>query len=687
MADVFISYARADRARAEQLARALAERGLTVWWDRGLTPGADFSAQIERELAQAGAVLVCWSENSLQSRWVKDEADEAARTDKLVAVTLDGSLPPLGYRQYHALDLQGWDGDESDSLLDELAGALTAGETRKSGPNAGMADGSQTASAAPKRRMLPVFAVLLVALGALGVYFGQQQPKADLEPASTSPQSLASPEGSSRTPSTRSAPQPASIAVLAFADLSADGDQGYFADGLAEEILNVLARVDGLKVASRTSAFALRDRREMGIKAMAEVLGVRHVLEGSVRKAGDTVRITVQLIDALEDNHLYSEAFDRALSAEKLFQLQEDIARETVAALAKRGLLPDVDRESIQVATETNSLSAYEAYLEAHEIFLTRNATLFEDMLALFEQSVNDDPTFARAHAALSNAYTIMPGWGFDGRPYYELAKASAERALELDPTLGSPYAVLAGHACEPAGIYCVAREEMLSKAIANDPENPALYNFRGQYLLDAGYNGEANEDFRQCLEIDPTRILCRSFLMITEARAGRLNESFQMGLELAASRVTSLHVFTVAAMLFTEGRGEDARQLVALMPADDFDMDQFSNLMFGDPPAIQSDYDLAYQLMLETAMREQPKDRRSPPPAMLYFLRQFDQLKEFGQFVVWQTLHQDFLQSPVRYAMFEDLALPQYWRERSFPDRCQPLENVAAGERDYRCD
>lgn len=687
MADVFISYARADRPQAERLASALAERGFSVWWDRGLTPGADFSAQIERELTQARAVLVCWSEQALQSRWVKDEADEAARADKLVAVTLDGSIPPLGYRQYHALDLSSWDGDSSNALLSELAGALDVGEASKPSPHAGLADSTPAAPAAPKGSRLPVFAIILLALGGLGFYFGKQQSTAERNVAATRTQPAASRQEPSRASSTRSAPQPASIAVLAFDDLSADGDQGYFADGLAEEILNVLARVEGLKVASRTSAFALRDRPEMGVKAIADELGVRHVMEGSVRKAGDTVRITVQLIDAVEDNHLYSETFDRALSAEKLFQLQEDIARETVAALARRGLLPDVDKESIQVATETNSLSAYEAYLEAHEIFLTRDAPVFEKMLALYEQSVKDDPTFARAHAALSNAYTIMPGWGFEDRPYYALAKASAERALELDPSLGSPYSVLAGHACEPVGVYCVAREEMLTKAVTNDPENPALYNFRGQYLLDAGYNDEANADFRRCLDIDPTRILCRSFLMITEARAGRLYESFQMGRDLAANRVTSLHVFTVAATLFSRGRAQDAQQLMALMPADDFDMDRFSDLMFSDPPAKQSDFDMAYQYFMEMAKRDPNNARRSPPPIMLYFLRQWDQLEVFGQFVVWQTFHQDFLQSSARYAMFEDIGLPNYWRERGFPDRCQPLENVAPGERDYRCD
>src|SRR5260370_2781204 len=129
------------------------------------------------------------------------------------------------------------------------------------------------------------------------------------------------------------APPAASIAVLAFSDLSADGNQGYFSDGIAEEILNVLAHAKGLKVASRTSSFQFR-KSDLGRPAIAQKLGVRHILEGSVRKAGDTVRVTAQLIDASTDQHEWSQSFDRPLSTANLFAIQDEIAKSILDHLA-----------------------------------------------------------------------------------------------------------------------------------------------------------------------------------------------------------------------------------------------------------------------------------------------------------------------------------------------------------------
>jgi TolB-like protein len=136
-----------------------------------------------------------------------------------------------------------------------------------------------------------------------------------------------------RTDKVAPAPPAASIAVLAFSDLSAEGNEGYFSDGIAEEILNVLAHVNGLKVASRTSSFQFR-KSDLGAPAIAQKLGVRHILEGSVRKAGDTVRVTAQLIDASTDQHLWSQSFDRPLTTANLFAIQDEIAKSIVDHLA-----------------------------------------------------------------------------------------------------------------------------------------------------------------------------------------------------------------------------------------------------------------------------------------------------------------------------------------------------------------
>jgi TolB-like protein len=166
-----------------------------------------------------------------------------------------------------------------------------------------------------------------------------------------------------------SAPSDASIAVLPFADLSPAGDQEYFSDGISEEILNVLAKIEGLKVASRTSSFAFKDQGDIGAPAIAKELSVRHLLEGSVRKAGDTLRITAQLIDAGDDRHLWSEAYDRPLTAENVFAIQDEIARAIVAALSE---VLDAAPPRARTAAATTDLSAYDLYLEARALYQDR---------------------------------------------------------------------------------------------------------------------------------------------------------------------------------------------------------------------------------------------------------------------------------------------------------------------------
>lgn len=164
-------------------------------------------------------------------------------------------------------------------------------------------------------------------------------------------------------------PSAASIAVLPFADLSPAKDQEYFSDGMAEEILNVLAKVKGLHVASRTSAFQFKGR-EIGVPEIARQLKVRHVVEGSVRKAGDTLRITAQLIDTASDRHLWSETFDRPLTADNIFTIQDEIAKAIVKALGQTmGTASDVE---VAVAPVTANVNAYELFLQARRLFTAR---------------------------------------------------------------------------------------------------------------------------------------------------------------------------------------------------------------------------------------------------------------------------------------------------------------------------
>jgi adenylate cyclase len=168
------------------------------------------------------------------------------------------------------------------------------------------------------------------------------------------------------------APPAGSIAVLAFSDLSAEGNQAYFADGVAEEIINVLAHVKGLKVASRTSSFQFR-KSDLGATAIAQKLGVRHILEGSVRKAGNTARITAQLIDASTDQHEWSETFDPPLSTANLFAIQDEIAKSIVDHLAATtGSAADIAKPAARKA-DTAEEDAYDLYLQGRSLFIDRS--------------------------------------------------------------------------------------------------------------------------------------------------------------------------------------------------------------------------------------------------------------------------------------------------------------------------
>jgi len=232
---------------------------------------------------------------------------------------------------------------------------------------------------------------------------------------------------------------PHSIAVLAFSDLSAEGNQGYFADGISEEILNVLAHVNGLKVASRTSSFQFR-KSDLGATAIAQKLGVRHILEGSVRKAGDTVRISAQLIDASTDQHEWSQSFDRPLSTANLFAIQDEIARSIVDHLAATmGNSTDIAKPVARKA-DTADEDAYDLYLKGRALFIARNKQNLRAAIEPLKGSVAKDPKFARAWEMLGAVLITGKSWDISNATRYRLGSGwcrGKTRAAENPHCLG----------------------------------------------------------------------------------------------------------------------------------------------------------------------------------------------------------------------------------------------------------
>ena len=307
----------------------------------------------------------------------------------------------------------------------------------------------------------------------------------------------------------RSAPQPVatgnalpSIAVLPFVNLSSDKEQEYFSDGMAEEILNALAQVDGLRVIGRTSSFSFKGRNE-DLRTIGQKLGASNLLEGSVRKAGSRIRITAQLLEARAGSHLWSQAFDRALT--DVFAVQEEIARAVVAAL-KVKLLPGETPSAKERRTENPE--AYSRYLVGHHALNQLNPEGWRRAVRAFEDAVGLDPGYAPAWAGLAHANAYVAGsiGGTATEVIQGLTRASlaAEKAVALAPDLADGYVARARVRSDTKRDRAGAAAD-LERALALNPSDARA--FRGyveSVLLPLGRMPEAIAAARKATELDP---------------------------------------------------------------------------------------------------------------------------------------------------------------------------------------
>ena len=314
----------------------------------------------------------------------------------------------------------------------------------------------------------------------------------------------------------------ASVAVLPFENLSGDVENEYFSDGMTEEILNALTQVPDLRVAARTSSFAYKDR-DVDIREVARDLGVATVLEGSVRREGDDLRITAQLIDARNGFHLWSETYDREL--ESVFAIQEEIA-EAIARELKGSLgLASGDR---LVRNRTDDMGAYELYLEARSHVRRRGAGI-EQAIGLFERALQRDSGFAPAWAGLAEAWSLAPYWhaGVDSAYWAESldrAEEAAEKALELDPAMVSAHVAL-GNAHRDRWEWSES-ERSYRRALELAPDDPEANQQYAEKLAGMGRTEEAIPYARRAAELDPLAAIRLNALGYILWNAGRTDES-----------------------------------------------------------------------------------------------------------------------------------------------------------------
>jgi adenylate cyclase len=332
-------------------------------------------------------------------------------------------------------------------------------------------------------------------------------------------------------PTTTPIAREASIAVLPFVNMSASAENEYFSDGISEEILNLLAKVPGLQVAARTSSFAFKGRSE-DASDIARQLRVGHVLEGSVRRAGDRVRITAQLIEADQGYHLWSEAYDRELA--DIFVVQDEIARAIVAALETHlGL--GAGAEPAQ-APATQNPRAHDLYLVGLRDFYRRGDDPLRSALERFREAATLDPGYAAAHAGMALTYSVLPMYGeFPVAEAVREGKAAARRAIELRPDLPEAHAALGQIAQNWEWDWHTA-ERAYARAIELNPNYATAHMWRCELLTILGHHEESVRACTHGLTLDPLAPVAHNQFGSALMGAGRLDDaraSFTRSLEL----------------------------------------------------------------------------------------------------------------------------------------------------------
>ena len=428
MADIFVSYSRQDKARVAPLVAALEAEGWSIWWDPAITPGDEFDSLISKELDAARALLVIWTNSSVDSRWVRGEARDAADRGVLVPVRFEGARLPIDFRAVHTTDLDDWAEDRQNPAFRSLCQALES-------------------------------------------KLGTRKKKA-----------IAT-----------------AIAVLPLANMSADPENEYFSDGMTEEIINALSKVPGIHVASRSSSFAFKGRKDVDARQIGEKLGVTTLLEGSVRKVGNRIRIAAQLVNAENGYQLWSETYDRQL--EDIFALQDEISRAIVDALKLR-LVGD----EAAVVAPTKSLDAYTTYLKGRFHYNKSTEASLRKALDLFQNALLQDPGFARAYAGIADAWSDLADDWVSPDDAYPRAKAAAERALQRDPGLSDAMISIGKVLCWHEWKFDEGVRQV-ERAVALSPNDAEARWVLGTALPLVGRLQEGIASIRRALELDPLRV------------------------------------------------------------------------------------------------------------------------------------------------------------------------------------
>ncbi len=656
VADIFISYAREDREAVGRLATQLEAAGFSCWWDRQLSTGERFIERTEAELNSARVVLVVWSKHSVGSHWVIDEATVGRESGRLAPISFDGSQAPLGFRQFQTLDFAPWL-HGAKAPLDELIEAASRVAPEKHVEAAAAKPGALPSFLRfrPTRFQIIAVAVLLLLVTAFALW-----------PRGGRGQNLDS-----------------SIAVLPFANASADPSKSYLATGIASDLIETLSQIDKLKVVGRGSSFSYK--ADADPRTVGPALNVANVLSGTVNTDNGGVSISFELVEAGSGRTILSKTYTTALTTDNLAGAQRYVAEKVAGALS---IAFDIRGGRQLLGAGTRSLEAYDYYLQGRDMMVFGSTTQSEN---LFAKAVAADPNYGTAWGLMAIAHGAR-SWDrpkpAEGRADMDAAYVMAKKAVTLDPNVSTSQAIFANLSTAQ---HKWGDAETASLLALDLSVNEIALAHRQLILFRSGRVTEADALYRDLEQVAPNRKIGAQKYDVLPA-LGRLEELRTMidKPDWTQSSSVATRVARLDALINLGGPASavhDELEVIARQP--DRTLSEFAKAVL----AVFSDKEKARRVLrtwYDGPGFETPLKYELVPHLAAWYgdidlvmrvWRDDLPINVVRMTQVWGPAYAQARSRPEFKAIVKEMGLVDYWRTYKWADKCRPV-----GASDFEC-